>query len=120
MLTVYLANIIKTEIEAYFQKFDSFEKIIDRRDDIDARDLRFNNSYELLIYASLRTKEQSLLNLYLEKKLSRPVTIITHSECLEPGKEIDETAFLSSLKLLAKNGDFAGIENEIVIFNNSN
>jgi hypothetical protein len=67
-----------------------------------------------LIYAAINTRDQSLLNIYLDKKLARPVMRISQSEYLKPdSREIDEVVFLQRLKLLAKNGDFQSIQKEI-------
>jgi hypothetical protein len=117
-LAIYLATRIKTEVEHYFQKYNSYCKIIDRRKEIEPKDFGLDNKYELLIYASIRTKNKDLLNQYLDKKISRPVMGITQSEYLKPySKEIDEQAFLHRLKSYALTGDFTNIEHEIsVIF----
>ena len=113
-LAIYLATRIKTEVEHYFQNYNSYEKIIDRRKEVEPKDLGLDNKYELLIYAAVRTKNKSLLNFYLDKKLSRPVMQISQSEYLKPvDKEIDEVAFLNRLKTFALNSDFASIDREI-------
>jgi hypothetical protein len=113
-LAIYLATRIKTEVEHYFQKYNSYDKMIDRRKEVESKDLKLDNKYELLIYAAVRTKNKSLLNFYLDKKLSRPVMQISQSEYLRPDdKEIDEVAFLNRLKAFAMNGDFASIDGEI-------
>ena len=115
-LANYLATRIETEIETYFQRYNSFEKIIEMEKDIEPKDFRLDNKYELLIYAAAKTKNKSLLNLYLDQKLSRPVMRISRSEYLKPdNKEIDEVAFLTRLKAFAVNGDFANIERELEI-----
>jgi len=113
-LAIYLATRIKTEIEKYFKNYNSFDKIIDNRKDIEPKDFGLDNKYELLIYAAIRTKNKSLLNLYLDKKLSRPAMQVTQSEYLKPDdKEIDEVSFLRRIKAFAETGDFASIEEEI-------
>ncbi|MGN7784465.1 hypothetical protein ACTJIJ_08060 [Niabella sp. 22666] len=113
-LAAYLATRIKTEIEEYFQKFNSYDKIIERRKEIEPKGPELNNKYELLIYASIKTKKKDLLNQYLDKKISRPVMGITQSEYLKPdSKEIDEKIFLDRIKSFALKGDFFNIENEI-------
>lgn len=113
-LAIYLATRIKTEIEHYFQKYNSYDKIIDRRKDIEPKDFGLDNKYELLIYAAIRTRDQDLLNQYLDKKMSRPVMGVSQSEYLKPkNKQIDEPFFLQRIKSLALTGDFANIENEI-------
>ena len=113
-LAVYLAARIRSEIDVYFQKYNSYEKIIDNRKKIEPKDFGLDNKYELLIYAAIRTKNKSLLNLYLDKKLSRPVMQISHSEYLKPNdREIDEGGLLQRIRSFAQIGDFAGIENEI-------
>lgn len=117
-LAVHLAERINKEIRDYFRKYDSFNKIIDNRKDIEPKDFSFENKYELLIYAAIRTKNKSLLNLYIDKKLLIPAMKITQSEYLKPDSgEIDEVAFLSKIKELARDGDFMAIENEISIIN---
>jgi hypothetical protein len=71
-LAIYLATRIKTEIEEYFQKYNSYEKIINRRKEIETQGIGLNNNHELLIYAAIKTKDQSLLLTYIDKKTSRP------------------------------------------------
>jgi hypothetical protein len=113
-LAVYLATRIKTEVEHYFQKYNSYDKIIDRRKEVEPKDFGLDNKYELLIYAAIKTKKKDLLNQYLDKKISRPVMGITQSEYLKPdSKEIDEKIFLDRIKSFALTGDFVNIENEI-------
>lgn len=120
-LAIYLATRIKTEIEHYFQKYNSYDKIIDRRKDIEPKDFGLDNKYELLIYAAIRTGDKDLLNQYLDKKMSRPVMGITISEYLKPEtKEIDELFFLQRIKSLALRGEFADIENEIAAVSGQN
>jgi hypothetical protein len=120
-LAIYLATRIKTEVEQYFQKYNSYDKIIDRRKDIEPRDFGLDNKYELLIYAAIKTKKKDLLNQYLDKKISRPVMGITQSEYLKPGnQEIDEKTFLERLKSFALTGDFANIEYEIAALGGQN
>jgi hypothetical protein len=121
-LAVYLATKIKTEVEHYFQKYNSYDKIIDKRKDIESKDLELNNKYELLIYAAIKTKKKDLLNQYLDKKISQPMPMtITYSEYLKPSKqEIDEKSFLARLKSFALTGDFINIENEIAAINKQN
>jgi hypothetical protein len=113
-LALFLATRIKNEIENYFQKYNSYDKIIDSRKEIEPKDFGLDNKYELLIYAAIRTKNKSLLNQYLDNKMSRPVMQISKSEFLKPNdKEIDESNFLQSIKSFALTGDFTSIENEI-------
>jgi hypothetical protein len=113
-LAVYLATIIKTEIEDYFQTYNSYDKIINKREEIELKNFGLDNKYELLIYAAIKTKKKDLLNLYLDKKISRPVMGITQSERLKPeSQEIDERSFLQCIKSFALTGDFTGIEAEI-------
>lgn len=113
-LAVYLSTRIKTEIENHFLKYNSFDKIISNRKDIEPKDYGIDNKYELLIYAAIKTKNKSLLNLYLDKKLSNPLTRISQSEYLKPViGETDETAFLFAIKEFAQIGDFESIEKEI-------
>ncbi|MBL7725673.1 MAG: hypothetical protein JNK27_16110 [Chitinophagaceae bacterium] len=113
-LAIYLATRIKTDIESYFQKYNSYDKIIDRRKEVEPKDFGLENKYELLIYAAIKTKKKDLLNQYLDKKMSRPVMGITQSEYLKPdSQEIDELSFLQRLKSFALTGDFLSIDNEI-------
>jgi hypothetical protein len=113
-LAIYLATRIKIEVEHYFQKYDSYDKIIDRRKEIEPKGFGLDNKYELLIYAAIRTKKKDLLNQYLDKKMSRAVMGITQSEYLKPdGKEINEQSLLQRLKSFALTGDFTNIENEM-------
>ena len=113
-LAIFLAARINKEIEQHFQKYDSYEKIIDRRKEIEPKDFGSYNKYELLIYAAIRTNNKFLLLEYLDKKISRPGMLISQSEFLKPDeREINEVDFLQRIKVLAQNGDFAGIENEI-------
>ena len=120
-LAIYLATRIKTEIEQYFQKYNSYDKIIDKRKEIEPRDFGLDNKFELLIYAAIKTKKKDLLNQYLDKKISRPVMGITQSEYLKPDKkEIDEQIFLHRIKSFALTGDFVNIENEIAAIGGQN
>ena len=82
-LAIFLASKIKTEIEMYFEKYNSYQKIIDKRKEIEPIDFGMSNKYELLIYAAIKTQNKDLLNLYLDKKLNRPVMRITKSEYLK-------------------------------------
>lgn len=120
-LAIYLATRIKTEIEHYFKKHNSYDKIIDRRKEIEPKDFGLDNKYELLIYAAIRTKKKDLLNQYLDKKMSRPVMGITQSEFLKPdSKEIDELTFLQQIKSFALTGNFTDIENKIAAVSGQN
>ena len=113
-LAIYLATRIKIEIENYFQTYNSYDKIIDKRKEVEPKNCGLDNKYELLIYAAIKTKKIDLLNQYLDKKISRPVMGITQSEYLKPdNQEIDEKSFLERLKSFALTGDFTNIENEI-------
>lgn len=113
-LSVYLATRIKTDVENYFQKYNSYDKIIDRRKEVEPKDFGLDNKYELLIYAAIKTKKKDLLIQYLDKKMNRPVMGITQSEYLKPdSQEIDEQSFLQRIKSFALTGDFLSIDNEI-------
>ncbi|MBE9462191.1 hypothetical protein ACFP1I_13210 [Dyadobacter subterraneus] len=110
-LATFIADRIKIEIENYFSKYDSFDKIISNRKDIEPKNSGLDNKYELLIYAAIRTKNKTLLDFYIDKKLSRPVMQISKSEYLKPeNRQIDEVEFLSKIKKLAYENDFDGIE----------
>jgi len=113
-LALFIATRIKNEIESHFQKYDTYDKIIERRQGIEPNDSGSDNKYELLIYAAIRTKNKSLLISYLDKKISTPVMQITQSELLKPDPlEINESDFLKRIKTFAEEGDFASIEDEI-------
>ena len=113
-LAIFLASKVKTEIEQYFVKYNSYSKIIDRRKEIEPKNFGLGNKFELLIYAAIKTKRKDLLLEYLDKKISRPVMSITQSEFLKPSKKnFDELTFLNRIKILAENEDFEKIEYEI-------
>lgn len=113
-LAHFLAARIKAEVEDYFKRYNTYEKIIERRKEVEPQGVGLENKYELLIYAAIKTRNKELLNQYLDKKISRPVMRITQSEYLKPGnQEVDEKSLLSRLKLFALAGDFVSIENEI-------
>ena len=120
-LAVFLATRINIEIETYFQRYNSYEKIIDRRDEIEPKDFGIDNKYELLIYAAIRTKNKLLLEQYLDKKLIKPVNQISYSEYLKPdNREINEIEFLQKIKVFSERGDFISIENEIAALDGQN
>ncbi len=113
-LAFYLATRIKTEIEMYFQRLNSYQKIIENRKEIKPKHFGLDNKYELLIYAAIRTNKKELLLSYLDKKIDRPVMGISKSEYLKPDKnEINELDFLQHIKTFAQNGDFESIEKRI-------
>lgn len=113
-LAIYLATRINTYVENYFQLYNSYDNIIDRRKVVESNDFTLNNKYELLIYAAIRTKKKDLLIQYLDKKISQPSMRITQSEYLKTGnQDLDEKCFLDRLKSFALAGDFTNIEKEI-------
>jgi len=113
-LATFLASRIKTEIEIYFRNFNSYNKIIDRREEIEPKNFGLYNKYELLIYAAIKVKKSKLLIEYLDKKIERPVMRISQSQYLKPGEDqIDELKLLNRIKAYAKNEDFASIESEL-------
>lgn len=113
-LAFFLSSKIKNEIENYFQKYNSYQKIIERNKEIEPKDFGLYNKYELLIYAAIRTKNKSLLLAYLDKKISRPVMRITKSEYIKSNnQEIDEKEFLEKIKTFAQIGNYSSIETEI-------
>lgn len=115
-LSVFLSKRIKTEVENYFQGYDSYTKIIKRHKEIEPTSFDLDNKYELLIYAAIRTKNISLLLSYLDIKISSPAMRITGSEYQKPDrKEIDQLAFLKKIRTYAQAGDFENIENEILL-----
>jgi hypothetical protein len=106
-----LSERIKTEVEKYFVKFDSYEKIIDHRKQIEPKDFRPDNKYEFLIFAAIKTRNSALLTKYVDKKLFRPTMRITKAEFLKAEKrEIDEVEFLQEIRELGKSSRFADIE----------
>lgn len=118
-LAYYLAERIKNEINIFLAKYDTYEKIINHRRDIEADDAMATNKYGLLIYAAIRTKNQALLISYIDSKL-KTSTVVSLTEYLKPSpNEIDEADFLSRLKILALAVDFNGIENEIKRINSA-
>jgi hypothetical protein len=113
-LAIYLVAKIKDEIEQYFERYNSYEKIIEKRREIEPQDFGLDNKYELLIYAAIKMQNKTLFNFYIDKKLSRPVMHISKCEYLKPDiPEINEVAFLQRIKELAHTSDFESIENEI-------
>jgi len=98
-LAIYLSERIKNEIELYFQKYSTYEKIIDKKNEIEPKDFGLSNKFELLIYAAIRTKNKSLLLHYLDMKMSQPSMEVSYSEYLKPdSSEINEADFLQRLK----------------------
>jgi hypothetical protein len=112
-LSVFLVTRINNEISKHFERYDSYEKIITQREEIEDKP-RFNESLGLLIYAAIKTKQELLLDYYLDKKKSSLPRPITYSEFVKPdAHEIDEVAFLNRIKVLGLAKDFDGIEQEI-------
>lgn len=62
-LAIYLATKINEDIEGYVEIYDSYDKIIANRKNIEPKDIGLNNKYELLIYAAIKTKNKELLNM---------------------------------------------------------
>jgi hypothetical protein len=114
-LVVYIAARINIDIELYFELYNSYEKIVERRTNIEPGNNNFpTNRYELLIYAAIRTRNKELLNQYLVRKLNFPMFTISSTEYLKPDKhEVDELALLRRIQLFAQIGDFDNIEREI-------
>lgn len=110
-LATFIADRIKNEIENYFSKYNSFDKIISNRNDIEPKNSGLDNKYELLIYAAIRTKDKTLLDFYIDKKLSKPVMQISKSEYLKPeNRQINEIDLLTKIKKLAHDNEFDRIE----------
>ena len=110
-LAIYLGEKIKHDVDKYFVKFDSYDKIIKERNEIESKDLGLDNRYELLILAAIKTRSADLLKKYIDKKLERPSMQITKAEFLKGDKEeIDETLFLTKVKDLANDNKFEDIE----------
>lgn len=59
-LAIYLEIRIKTDVENYFQTYNSYDKIIERRKEIESKSFGLDNKYELLIYAAIKTKKRPL------------------------------------------------------------
>jgi len=110
-LATYLSERIKHDVEKYFAKFDSYDKIIKLRKEIEPKDFGIDNKYELLIFAAIKTRNSELLTVYIDKKLERPTTQITKAEYLKADKnEINEVEFLSKLKDFGLQNRFDDIE----------
>ncbi|MBZ0246084.1 MAG: hypothetical protein K8H85_09075 [Cyclobacteriaceae bacterium] len=110
-LAIYLSERIKLDVERYFAKFDSYEKIIKLRKEIEPKDFGLDNKYELLIYAAIKTRNSHLLAVYIDKKLERTTIQIANSEYLEEEKdEIDEVDFLGKVKRFGQENKFDDIE----------
>lgn len=110
-LAVYLSERIKHDVEKYFAKFDSFDKIIKLRKEIEPKDFGLDNKYELLIFAAIKTRNSELLTVYIDKKLERPTMQITKAEYLKADKdEINEVEFLIKVKDFGQQNKFDEIE----------
>ncbi|MGB4974813.1 MAG: hypothetical protein WBO32_19245, partial [Cyclobacteriaceae bacterium] len=110
-LAIYLSERIKLDVERYFAKFDSYEKIIKLRKEIEPKDFGLDNKYELLIYAAIKTRNSDLLTVYIDKKLERTTKQITNSEYLKEEKdEIDEVDFLVKVKGFGQKNKFDDID----------
>jgi hypothetical protein len=117
-LAIFLAARIKNEIEQYFEKCNTYEKIIAGRESLEIKANQLNNTYGLLIYAAIKTNNKPLLLQYLDKAPRFPISTITQSEYLKPSDiEIDQTVFLQRIRTFAERGDFASIELEIAAKN---
>ena len=113
-LAIYISHRIKEEIENHFNKYNSYAKIIDNRKSIEGTNIGLDNTYELLIYAAIKTKNKELIDFYINKKLVRPVMRISKSEYLKPtNQQVDEVDFLTKIKKLARENDFDSIETQI-------
>ncbi len=116
-LAVFLSLRIKNEIELYFQRYDTFDKIIEKRKEIEPKDFELYNKYELLIYAALKTRDKALAEKYINKKIDFSVTRISWNEYLKSdNQEINEVDFLKKIKELLINNDFDSIDREILMF----
>jgi hypothetical protein len=113
-LAQYLASRIQNEIEIYFERLNTYEKIIYKRLELEEfTDKNWNNGYYLLAYAALRTRNPHLLKYYFNKQFDLPMNI-TLSEYLKGYKlNFDLGQFSLRLKALADKGDFDTIENEL-------
>ncbi len=110
-LAIYLSERIKHDVEKYFSKFDSYDKIIKLRKEIEPKDFGLDNKYELLIFAAIKTRNPELLTVYIDNKLKRPIMQITKAEYLKADKdEIDEVGFLNKVKGFGKENKFDEIE----------
>jgi long-subunit acyl-CoA synthetase (AMP-forming) len=110
-LATYLSERIRHDVEKYFAKFDSYDKIIKLRKEIEPKDFGLDNKYELLIFAAIKTRNSELLALYIDKKLKRPTMQITRAEYLKADKdEIDEVEFLGKVKDFGQENKFDEIE----------
>jgi hypothetical protein len=110
-LATYLSERIKHDVEKYFAKFDSYDKIIKLRKEIEPKDFGLDNKYELLIFAAIKTRNSELLTKYIDKKLERPTMQITQAEYLKADKdEIDEVEFLIKVKDFGQQNKFDDID----------
>jgi hypothetical protein len=110
-LAIYLSEKIKYDVDKYFAKFDSYDKIIKLRKEIEPKDFGLNNKLELLIFAAIKTRNSELLTIYIDEKLKRPTMQITKAEYLKADKnEIDEVEFLGKVKDLGLENRFDEIE----------
>jgi len=112
LLAEYLFDKINNKVEDYFKKYDTYEKIILKRKDIEPKERAIlTNKYELLIYAAVKTHNKELLKSYLDLKMKNPAMLITKSEYLKPDvNEIDEEEFLNTINSFASNSNFEDIE----------
>jgi len=111
LLAAFLINAISTKVQAYFNEYNSWRKIMKNRKKIEPKSVGLDNKYDLLIYASIWTENRKRLLEYIDKKLERPVRQITQAEYLKPIKgEANEMDFYSKIKELAKRGDFSKIQ----------
>jgi hypothetical protein len=110
-LVTYLSDRIRNEVEEYFNKYDTYEKIIKGRNEIEPKDFGLDNKYELLIYGAIKTRNSELLEKYLTQKLERPTMQITKTEFLKPDtKEVNETDLLKKILDYGKQKKFEDIE----------
>ncbi|MBS1613965.1 MAG: hypothetical protein JST49_14170 [Bacteroidetes bacterium] len=117
-LADFLARKIKGEIEHYFEQYNSYDKIIKRRKDIEPKDFAYESKYDLLIYAAAKTKEKSLLINYIDKWLNEPIRRVNQVEYLNPSSNPADTAIiLKRIKALAQVGNFTAIETELANIN---
>lgn len=110
LLSIYLAKIIDTKVESYFNQFNNWQKIIENKSEIEPKHFG-DNKYGLLIYAAIWTKDKKLLINYIDKYLESPVRIITQSEYLKPDQqEINENDFYKQIRALANEDKFLEIQ----------
>lgn len=115
MLADHILLTIKNSVVPYFEKYNSWKKIIKNRRKIDSLESSLNNSLDLLIYAAIWTKERRKLLKYLNRKLERSGRIITQAEFFQSSEgETDEIEFYKKIKDLAERKNISEIQSLVM------